>query len=142
MGESVELAPGTDNNGFAQMLAGLVRQNLEDHPEKRATFNRILGRVALVPTDVETAVTLRFHGGTLTLYDGIVGIPDVTIRATSDQLMKLSLLENTLPLGLPDPRGENVREILRGALKREIQIFGLLPNLPLLMRLSRVLSVN
>ena len=41
----IELAPGAENNGFATMLADLVRQNLEAKPHKVADFDAIAGRL-------------------------------------------------------------------------------------------------
>ena len=81
----VELAPGADDNGLAYMLAGLIRQNMQAKPHKQADFSGLDGTVAIVAEDVDVALTLRFEkGAKLTIHDGIVGIPDVTVRGLSD----------------------------------------------------------
>ena len=41
--------------------------------------------------------------GTLTIHDGIVGIPDVTIRGPADAILALSNMPLATPLGLPFP---------------------------------------
>ncbi|MDH5492566.1 MAG: SCP2 sterol-binding domain-containing protein [Myxococcales bacterium] len=138
---SVTLAPGSEDNALAGMLATLVRQNLDDSAEKVAVFAKMWGRVAIVATDLDTSLTLRFERGTLRLFDGIVGIPDVTVRATSEAILQLSLVELEPRFGLPDPRGENARRMIRASLHGEVQVFGLFPHLPLVLRLTRLMAV-
>lgn len=138
----IELGPGAEDNGFAVMLADLLRQNLEDHPEKRGDFRRLSGRVALVVEDAGVAVTLRFGAGRMTVHDGIVGIPDLTIRAGSDDIVQMSLVELLPGVRLPDPRGSVTRAVLRASREGRIKMYGALPNLPLLVRLTRLMSIN
>jgi len=138
----VDLGPGAEEHGFALMLSDLIRQNLEDHPGKKRDFARLAGRVAIVVEDAGVSVTLRFDAGRLTVHDGIVGIPDVTIRAEADDVTAMSLMELTPRLALPDPRGESTRRILDAQRKGRIRMYGALANLPLVVRLTRVMSVN
>ena len=89
----VLLAAGTEDNGLAIMLGDLVRQNLDAKPGKKADFAALDGRIAIVAADADVALTLVFErgpSGTLTIHDGIVGIPDVTIRGPSDAILALS----------------------------------------------------
>lgn len=137
---AIALAPGAGDNGFAAMLAMLLRQNLDDHEDKREVFARMVGRVALVATDTDQCVTLLFEAGRMTLHDGIVGIPDVTVRADSSAHMQMSLVELT-PRGLPDPKGEVARQVFEASLDGSIVVYGALANLPLVLRLTRVMSV-
>lgn len=139
---AVELGPGADDNGFALMLSELIRQNIEDHPDKQRDFLRLSGRVAIVVEDAEVAVTLRFDAGRLTVHHGIVGIPDLTIRAGSDDITQMSLMELLPRVRLPDPRGSVTRSILRASREGRIQMYGALANLPLVVRLTRILSVT
>jgi hypothetical protein len=157
----IELAPGAENNAFATMLADLVRQNLESKPHKRKDFDALDGTVALVADDADIALTLEFvaatrprgwlrraraTAGRLTLHDGIMGVPDVTVRGTADAIMALSNVPLTRPLGLPFPTDreafEVVRSMVRATRTGELRIFGMLGNLGLLSRLTRVMSVN
>ena len=141
MEPAIELAPGAEDHGFAPMLATLLRQNLDDHESKRATAMRTRGRVALVITDLGMSVTLEFVPYAIRVHAGIFGIPDMTVRAPSELIMQMSMIE-LLPIGLPDPRGE-VAQQLRDAEKRgDVRYYGLLPNLPLALRLTRIMSVN
>ena len=90
MEPAIELAPGAEDHGFAPMLATLLRQNLDDHADKRATALRMRGRVAMVITDLGMSVTLEFVPYAVRVHAGIVGIPDVTVRAPSEYIMKMS----------------------------------------------------
>jgi hypothetical protein len=150
---TIALAPGAENNAFATMLADLVRQNLEAKPHKRKDFNALDGTVALVADDADVALTLEFvrgrgrgASGTLTLHDGIRGVPDVAVRGSAEAIMALSNVPLTRPLGLPLPTDASALEVVRGMLRMtrtgELRIYGMLGNLGLLSRLTRVMSVN
>ena len=137
----VALAPGSEKNGLACMLADLLRQNLRDKPAKRADFGRISGRVTLVAEDAEVSLTLEFCAGRVVVHHGVVGLPDVTLRADSETVINLSLLE-VGRLGLPSPRGKAVRTMAEALRQGRLRVYGALANLPMLLRLIRLMSVN
>jgi hypothetical protein len=145
---TIELAPGAEDNGLATMLADLVRQNLEAKPHKELDFAALQGSVAIVADDAEVALTLRFDAGHLTIHDGIVGIPDLAIRGSSDTILALSNLPLTTPLALPvpDPRDKEamktVKSVIDAMRSKQFHVYGMLFHLPLLMRLTRVMSIN
>jgi len=150
-GADVTLAPGAEENGLAIMLGDLVRQNLEAKPKKMVDFDALEGRVSIVADDADVALTLVFErraAGSLTIHDGIVGIPDVTIRGGSDTIMALSNMPLLTRLGLPlpDPRDKEgvavARSIVSAMLDGTFHIYGMLFHLPMMMRLTRVMSVN
>ena len=142
----IELAPGAENNAFATMLADLVRQNLESKPHKRRDFEVLDGTVALVADDADVALTLEFKAGRLTVHDGIKGVPDVAVRGSADSIMGLSNVPLTRFLQLPLPTDRPALDVLRGmvraSLSGELKIYGMLGNMGLLSRLTRVMSVN
>lgn len=138
----IELAPRAGENGLVSMLADLLRQNLEDHPNKQVDFAKLEGRVAIVAEDAGVALTLEFQRGKLVLHDGIVGIPDVTVRAPSDDVMAMSLVELTTTRALPDPRGETMKKVWAGMRAGRIHVYGALFHAPLMLHLTRVMSVN
>jgi hypothetical protein len=148
MPSDVTLAPGADENGLATMLAELVRQNLDAKPHKKSDFDAIGGRVSIVADDADVALTMCFErGGKLTIHDGIVGIPDVTIRGPSDAIMALSNMPLALGgLPIPDPRDResvrSVRTVLGAMTRGELHVYGAAFHLPLVMKLTRVMSVN
>jgi hypothetical protein len=138
----IELAPGAEENGLAAMLSALILQNLKDKPAKRADFAKLRGRVAIVAEDAGVSLTLVFEGNMLTVHDGIVGVPDVTVRANSDDIVQLSLVELTPRFGLPDPRGAALRQVMQKSKRGEIRVFGALLHWPLVMRLTRLMSIH
>jgi hypothetical protein len=143
----IALAPGADENGLAVMLCELVRQNLETNPHKVPDFEALSGVVAIVAEDAEVSLTLCFDRGDLRIYSGVMGVPDVVIYGTSDTIMALSNMPLTKS-GLPIPRRgdkeaqELVRSVLRAVRNRSFRIQGMFRHLPLLMRLTKVMSVN
>lgn len=138
----IELGPGAEDNGFALMLKDLIGQNLADHPEKVRDFERLAARIALVVEDAGVSVTLRFEAGRLTLHDGIVGIPDLTIRATTDDITQMSLMELLPRVRLPDPRGAVTKQVLKASREGRIRMYGALANIPSVIRLTRILSIT
>jgi hypothetical protein len=148
IGRHVELAPGTEDNGLALMLADLVRQNLDAKPHKKGDFAALDGVVSIVADDADVALTLRFDAGHLTIHDGIVGIPDLTIRGDSDTILALSNMPLTTRLGLPIPRPDDreavkvVRGVFEAMRSGKFHVYGMAFHIPMLMRLTRVMSVN
>ena len=140
MQPSIVLGKGTPDEGFPSMLAELLRQNLIDHPKKRTIFDRMVGRVALIATDIDVTATLQFESGSLRVHQGIVGIPDVTLRAPGETFTKMSLIELG-KFGLPKFNSDVVRELGAAMRQKEIEGHGVWSNLPLMLRLTNVMSV-
>lgn len=138
----VEIDASAEQNGLAQMVAGLILQNVQEHPSKRADFARLRGRVAIVAEDAGVAMTLAFAGNMVTVSDGIVGVPAVTVRARSEDIVQLSLVELIPLVGLPNPLGHAAREIFQKSQAGHVRVYGALLHIPMLLRLTRLLSVN
>jgi len=147
------------------MLGDLVRQNLEAKPKKMVDFAALEGRVAIVADDADVSLTLVFEKSfekstgptpgrsssampTLTIHDGIVGIPDVTIRGPSEAILALSNMPLATPLGLPLPGPgdsdglKTVRDLARLMREGKLHFYGMMLHVPLVMKLTRVMSVN
>jgi hypothetical protein len=139
---TIEIAPGSEGKGMVDMLANLIRQNLEDRPDKVVDFFKLRGRVAIVAEDADVSLTLEFNRGQLTVHDGVVGVPDLTVRADSDNIINMSLIEIMDRSGLPDPFGSMNRKIMSATRQQEIHVYGALRNIPFLLRFTRVMSVN
>jgi hypothetical protein len=138
---AVELAPGASQNGLAVMMATMMSQNLEDYPDRLGDFSRLVGRVSIVAEDADVALTMELLGGRVIVHDGIVGIPDLTIRGTAELITDMSRMENG-PLGLPDPRGEVNRAMFAALRDKRLRVYGLPAALPLLVRLGNVLAIE
>ena len=134
------------------MLRDLVQQNLEAKPHKMGDFEALAnaGRnVSIVADDADVALTMRFEaGGKLTIHDGIVGIPDVTIRGPSEAVLALSNMPLATRLGLPIPNPRDreavktVRTVMGAMRDGKLHVYGMAFHLPLVMRLTKVMSIN
>ncbi len=149
MEPDVQLAPGAEENGLAMMLRDLVKQNLEAKPHKVGDFEALDGNVSIVADDADVALTMRFEaGGKLRIHDGIVGIPDVTIRGPSEAVLALSNMPLATRLGLPipDPRDreavKTVKTVMGAMRDGTLHVYGMVFHLPLMMRLTKVMSIN
>src|SRR6202035_5847408 len=107
------------------------------------------GSVAIVADDADVALTMRFErGGKLTIHDGIVGIPDVTIRGPSDAVLALSNMPLATRLGLPipDPRDreavKTVRAVVSAVGTGKLHVYGMALHPLLVMKLTRVMSIH
>jgi hypothetical protein len=145
---NIRLAAGADENGLAVMLTDLLRQNLESKPHKLRDLQAMTGRIAILAEDAEVAMTLRFDHGDLVVYDGVVGIPDVTVRASSDVILALSNIPLTGRLALPVPalrdrEGRKVmREVFAAMRNGTMKVVGGGYHAPLMLHLTRIMSVN
>ena len=126
-------------NGLAAMLGGLIQGNLDAHPERAALLSSP-ATYAIVAPDVDVGVSIRLHGGSVTVRNGVIGRPDIVITADSDALLGLSSVP--LRFGLPDAMTEEGREVTRKLLKGELKVKGLLLHPLKLARLNKLLSVN
>jgi hypothetical protein len=145
----ITLAPGADENGLAVMLADLLRQNLESKPHKNRDLQAIdKARIAILAEDAEVAMTLHFDHGDLTVYDGVVGVPDVTVRASSDVILALSNMPLTTRFGLPIPAFKDkdgrktLGEVLTAMRTGTMKVDGSGRNAAMMLHLTRIMSVN
>jgi hypothetical protein len=138
---SIHIDPAAREAGFASMLTDLIQQNVEQHPHRLATFNRLRGTVAIEAKDAEVALTMIFLGSELVVHDGVQGQPDVVI--STDSLTILELSSAKLRFGLPDLTAPSGRAVLRKIWSGELKISGLgLVLKPLLLvRFTKLLSV-
>jgi hypothetical protein len=136
----VDLAPGAEQDPLAQMFAELVRESVRDERSRRQ-FDRLRASVGVVADDSGSALTLRFDFGRLTVHEGLVGIPTVTIRGMTSDIEALAdlPLRGSLP-ALVDRGGRQALFAVFGALRtRRLKIYGLVPHARLVLRLLRVL---
>ncbi|HEY1958942.1 MAG TPA: SCP2 sterol-binding domain-containing protein [Polyangiaceae bacterium] len=144
----ITLAAGADQNGLAVMLADLLRQNLDSKPHKMRDLHAITGRIAIVAEDAEVAMTLAFDHGDLTVYDGVVGVPDVVVRASSDVIIALSNVPLTRRFGLPLPAARDkdgrktMGEVLKAMRSGALDVTGAARNAAMMLHLTRIMSVN
>jgi hypothetical protein len=136
----VDLAPGADHDPLAQGLAARVRAALEDAGSARL-FRRMRGAVGIVADDADTALTLRFDFGRLTIHEGLVGVPTVTIRGHTRSLEALSNLPGISTGGIL-ASARSVPEVLRALRVDELKVYGLMSHPRLVLRLLRLLAAD
>jgi len=136
----IALDDGAKDMGLAEMLFNLLRQNLEQNPQKLSSFEALHSNVVIVARDIDITVTLAFRKGELTIYNDIVGKADLTIIADHDAILDLSLIN--IFLGLPNYFDKVGRGILRRLLLGNLKIKGLLKHPVQLTHLTKLFSVN
>ncbi|NIQ38175.1 MAG: hypothetical protein GTN81_06265 [Proteobacteria bacterium] len=135
----IEMANGTEPEGLPEMLATLLRQNLEQRPYKLQDFNALDIVVGLKVTDAEIAVTLVFQKGRLVIHNGLVMDSNLLITVDSEGIFDLNLLR--IKFGLPWYFDTQGRKILRSLLSGRLKIQGIWSHLASLIKLTRVMSV-
>jgi hypothetical protein len=126
--------------GLTEMMFNLIRQNLEQKPQKLSSFQALHSNVVIVARDIDITVTLAFKGGQLTIYNGVVGKADLKIIADHDAILALSLIN--IFMGLPNYFDRTGRDILKKLLLRNLKIEGMLKHPLQLIHLIKIFSVN
>ncbi len=134
------LDDGAKDAGLAEMLFNLLRQNLEQKPQKISSFEALDSNVVMVARDIDITVTLSFKRGELKIYDGVVGNPDLEIIADHDAILELSLIN--IRMGLPNYFDKTGRNVLKKLLLGDLKIKGLLRHPLQLTHLTKIFSVN
>lgn len=136
----ITVDPSAEENGLGNMVAELLRANIESNDYKRRVFCRMKGAVGLLATDAEVRVTLAFDLGRCVVHDGLLPGTTTTVSADSDSIIELSNVR--VVGGLPWLFDAAGRSVVGKALRGVIRIQGLLRHPVTLTRLGIVLSVN
>ena len=139
-GPVIQLAPGVEAEGLPEMLATLLRQNLEQRPERIKDFRALHIAVGLRVVDLDMEITLRFQEGELTIHKGLVKDPGLVITADSEIIFDLNLIR--IRFGLPWYFDAQGRKILKALLSGRLKIQGMFAHSISLTRLTKVMSVN
>jgi len=136
----IVLDNGARDVGLAEMMFNLIRQNLEQKPQRLSNFKALNSNVVIVARDIDITITLAFKRGELTIYNGVVGKADLKIIADHDAILALSLIH--IFMGLPNYLDKIGRDILKRLLRGNIKIEGLLKHPLQLTHLTKIFSVN
>jgi hypothetical protein len=137
---NVKVLKDAEEIGLAVMLADLIRQNIEDKPEKAREFSKIKGRVLIEARDVEITVGLKFESGKLTVSKDLKEKPHIRIITDSGSILDLSQVK--MKFGLPFVFDETGLKVMKKLATRELVIKGMLLHIPLLIRVTRIVSIN
>ncbi|WP_206079509.1 hypothetical protein [Polyangium spumosum] len=142
----IDLAEGTEENTLALLLADRIRQNVSRSARKKQDFRALRGSVLVVAQDTTQTLTMRFDHGRLTIHDGTVGIPSVTLCGDEAVLRRLVNVGLSRWLRLPrvfsrtPERGTTLWDVGRAMADEKLTVYGLLSHPRLLLFLLRVLS--
>ena len=139
-GPVIVLDEGAREVGLADMVSNLIRQNLEQKPNKVRSFCALRSNVVIVARDIDITVTLAFERGQLSIYNGIAGNPDLKIVADHDAILELSLIN--ICLGLPNYFDRRGRDVLKKLLLGDLKIKGMFKHPVQLTHLTKIFSVN
>ena len=135
----IELGKGTEENGLANILFELLRQNIARMPEKINDLQRLNMTVGILANDIDVAVLLRFQNGQLIIDGNISEEPEIKITTDSETILDLSRIR--IIGGLPYYFDETGRGIIKKLLSGRLKIRGLFAHPIKLTRLTRIMSV-
>ncbi len=135
----IELSKGAEENGLANILFDLIRQNIERRPEKINDMKRLDTTVSFSANDIDVSALLRFQNGQLIIDGKISEEPEIKIIADSETILNLSRIR--IIAGLPYYFDETGRGIIKKLLSGRLKIKGLFAHLIKLTRLTRIMSV-
>ena len=136
----IVLDEGARDVGLAEIMFNLIRQNLEQKPHRLLSFKALNSNVVIVARDIDITITLAFKMGELTIYNGIVGKPDLKIIADHDTILGLTLIN--ICMGLPNYFDRAGRNILEKLIFGNLKIEGMLKYPLQLIHLTKIFSVN
>ena len=129
---------GEDPSGLADLLAGLLEQNLARDPARAVHLRP--SRVVLVASDADVAVTVRLASGSVRVADGVE--PDAHLRIVADADRLLALAAAPLRAGLPDPLRRTGRSAIADVVTGRVRVQGLMRHPVRLARFTALLSVH
>jgi hypothetical protein len=135
----VDLAPGADHDPFARRIAEWVTGGLE-REDRRRDFDKLRGSVGVVVDDAGTALTLRFDFGRLTIHEGLIGVPTVTIRGSEKDISGLAELGFGRGVAGVLRQRHAAKDVVLALRARRLKIYGLSSHPRFVMRLLAVLS--
>lgn len=124
---------------FSFMVQDLLTGNIEKSESKYATYKKMNGIAAIDLPDIETAISLHFNRGSLTIESGVSPDAVVIVRTSSENVMDLNALN--IRWGLPYYFDAAGRKVLNMIFSGKIKIKGLLTHPILLTRFTIIMSV-
>jgi hypothetical protein len=126
--------------GLAEMIAGLIRGNVNANPERKKYLTGRRGTINIRAHDVGESVALTLGSGRAVIGARPHDKPDVEILADSGALMSFSTVP--LRLGFPDAMTPDGRSLTKDILKRKVIVRGLVTHPNLVRRLQSLLTVT
>jgi hypothetical protein len=125
-------------SGLAEMLGGLIEQNLAADPARRRLLHPSV--VTIDADDAGVVITLRIDRDGVVVAEGSDPSAQVKIHADSGRL--LSVVATPLRGGLPDPLSHAGRSLIAGIARGRVRIDGLVRHPVQVIRLTKLLNVH
>jgi len=123
---------------LGQMIADLVRSNIESDPARARLVLGVAGRININATDAESEIGMLFTGTSLRIGPALPS-PDLEVICDSGTLMELANVR--LRFGRPDPMTPEGRAILMKMMHKELVVRGMMGHPKLLTRLQKLFTV-
>ncbi len=144
----IDLAPGAEDNPLAVELVEQVRRNVAGSIKKNRDFRTLRGSVLVVAQDTQSVLTMRFDHGRLTVHEGAVGIPSVTLCGDEQVLRDLTRLRLSSWSRFPkvfhrtNPNSNEIAmwDLARAMAEQRLTVYGLFTHPRLVLCLLRVVS--
>jgi hypothetical protein len=125
-------------SGLAEMLGGLIEQNLAADPSRRTLLHPSV--VSIDADDAGVDITLRIDRDAIVVAEGSDPAAQVRIHADSGRL--LSVVATPLRWGLPDPFAHAGRSLIAAIARGHVRIHGLVRHPLQVIRLTKLLNVH
>jgi hypothetical protein len=123
---------------LGQMIADLVRSNIEKEPARADLVSGVAGRININATDAESEIGMLFTGSELRVGPALPA-PDLEVVCDSGTLMELANVR--LRFGRPDPMTPEGRAILTKMVRKQLVVRGMMVHPKLLTRLQKLFTV-
>lgn len=127
-------------SGLAEMLAGLIRANIERNPSLTRYLQNCAGTINVIAQDADVTVGLEIAAGKMHVFSKPFRKAGLEIVTDAGTLLDLS--NTPLLFGHPDLRTAAGREVVRKMMRRTLRVKGLFAHPFLLARLQRLLSAG
>jgi len=124
---------------FSFIIEDLIARNIAKSPAKQNIYKKMKGIATIDLPDIESAVTLIFEEGKLTIKPGIVDNPAIIIKTSYGMVTDLNMIN--IRWGLPYYFDEAGRRVLGHILSGRLKIKGMFSHTVLLTRLTILMSV-
>lgn len=125
-------------SGLAEMLGGLIEQNLAADPSRRKLLHPSV--VTIEADDAGVDITLRIDRDAIVVAEGSDEAAQIRIHADSGRL--LSVVATPLRWGLPDPFAHAGRSLIAAIARGRVRIHGLVRHPLQVIRLTKLLNVH
>ena len=136
----IELSTQLEDGGMAVMIADIIKGNLEEKPRREKDFNALKGNIYMCAQDAEVDMTLVFNKGNLSVHDGKVGKPKISIITDSSTMLDLANI--SIRFGLPYYLDSTGIGVISKLVTRKLKIKGLISHPVKLTRFTKLMSVK